>query len=459
MKYYKKESSTLEFKQQVPSNDQIVKTIIGFCNRHGGSLILGVADDGTVVGVDPDQADTMLEYLNQTIYEATTPPILPSIYLRQLMGKTLLIIEVSSGMTKPYYYRSKGMAEGTYVRLGRSTLRANPEMIEELKWSSHARTYEASPLYDADMNDLNMNKFQNFLRLRQQNKNAELSTEITDEILRSYNITTKEHEIVYPTVAGILTFCEEPQRYLTEAMILCNNFSGLSGRNSIAARDCNGTLFEQFDAAYQFVLGQLNYSFKIEGPKREEKLEVPRIAIREALLNAVVHRNYHIPAPTKVAIYENRIEIFSPGDFAGPLNSTDLRQGITFLRNPAICKLFREAGYIEKLGTGLISILDSYEAYGLPKPEIIEGENYIKYILPRAGLFIREKSIPPMEDHPILRLFYTADELSIADIIDVLHLSRATAGRQLATLVKLGLIIKIGKGRSIRYKLATRYVI
>ena len=105
---------------------------------------------------------------------------------------------------------------------------------------------------------------------------------------------------------------------------------------------------------------------------------------REALLNAIVHRNYHIKAPIKIAIYENRVEIFSPGQFPGPLDPKNLKTGITYLRNPAICKILRESGYVEKLGSGLITIFESYEKRNLEDPIVIEGENYIKCILPRV---------------------------------------------------------------------------
>jgi ATP-dependent DNA helicase RecG len=166
-------------------------------------------------------------------------------------------------------------------------------------------------------------------------------------------------------------------------MIICSDFKGTSGREAMATLDCNGTLFEQFDQAYQFIVSRLPRSCEIKEVRREERLEVPPVAIREALLNAIIHRNYYIAAPAKVAIYEDRIEIFSPGSLPGPLNLANLRTGITYLRNPAICKAFREAGLVEKLGSGLIAILDSYEEWGLATPCLLEGENYVKCILPR----------------------------------------------------------------------------
>lgn len=471
MKYPATESSIVEFKREIPTNDKIVKTVVGFCNQHGGSLIIGVADDGTICGIDPQKANQMMEYLDKTIYEATAPPIIPLIYTRQIIDKTLLVVEVSGGMNKPYY-KLPSLSEGTYIRLGRSTLKANADMIEELRWSSRGKSYETMPVYQATQNDLNE---KNMLLFWGSRKQGDPVTTITDALLASYHLTIKEHHQTYPTVAGILMFGDDPQHYFSEAMILCNHFSGVEGRNSIASRDCNGGLFEQFNQAYNFIINHLEYRFEIVGAKRVDTLEVPAVAIREALLNVIVHRNYHIPAPIKIAIYDNRIEIFSPGNFPGPLHTDNLRQGITFLRNPIICKLFREAGYIEKLGTGFITIFDSYQQYDLAAPTVIEGENYVKYILPRKkynkyriakvlenqvgeseGVYDipRPKLSRKLDD--ILSLFISAENIAISDVIHYLGIPRATAGRHLAELVDRGVLMKQGEGKKVTYVLSKR---
>src|ERR1700722_19239151 len=116
MKYPGFESSILEFKRSIPENDQIIKTVIGFCNRNGGKLIIGVEPDGTIVGVPESEIQKVIEYINKSIFEASSPPIIPAIYSQRIGEQTLLIIEVSSGMNKPYYRKSDGLEKGTYVR-------------------------------------------------------------------------------------------------------------------------------------------------------------------------------------------------------------------------------------------------------------------------------------------------------------------------------------------------------
>ncbi len=443
MKYPETESSTLELKRELPKNDQIVKTIIGFSNQSGGKLVIGVADDGTITGIHETEAASAIEYLNHSIYTASTPPILPNVYTQTVNGKILLIIEVSSGSNKPYFRKQEGLEKGTYIRLGRSTVRATVELIEELKWQTHGKSFDCMSVYQTNENDLDPKKIKSFLEKRRDRN----SDKITQDTLISYYLIAQEHTHTYATTAGILLFGKRPQHFFSEAMIICSHFKGTEGREAIASTDCTGTLFEQFETAYEFILSRLSKSFVIKAPKREEKLEIPAEAIREALLNLLVHRNYHYNSPSKIAIYRDRIEFFSPGIFSNPTIIHNLQSGFSYIRNIAICKVFREANYIEKIGSGLITIFKSYKEWGLKTPLIIEGEGFVKCILPR----IKAQTEEIDDFDSIMELFETSDEISISDIMSRLHLTRPTAGRKLNALVKKGLIQKKGKGRSSSY--------
>ena len=445
MYYIELESSTVELKREVPKNDQIIKTIIGFCNQNGGKLVIGVNNDGTIIGVSDKKINAIMEHIDKAIYESSYPPIIPRVYTQRIKNKNLLIIEVSSGMNKPYYRKSEGIKKGTYIRLGRNTVMATQEIIEELRWQSMGIDFESIPVYKADKSDLDSKKVNSFLSERKNHGKSKISM----NILESYNLIKSEHSKVYPTVNGILLFGKRPQRYFSEAMIILSHFKGLTGRDAIATIDCENTIFEQFDQAYSFILSRLSKSFAIRGPKRKEKLEIPKLAIREALLNAIVHRNYHIKAPIKIAIYDNRIEFFSPGQFPGPLNLNNLKEGITYLRNPNICKIFREAGYIEKLGTGFITIFEEYEKYGLEEPKVIEGTNYIKCILPRE---LKVKSTLILDDYSkIMNMFKTMDQISANDVAICLSISKSTAIRRLKKLINSKCIKRIGHTKALKY--------
>ena len=451
MKYPESESSFLEFKREMPKNDQIVKTIIGFCNRHGGKIIIGVNDDRTILGIPDRDIEEMMESLDRMIYEATSPPILPMLYTRTMGDKTVLFIEVSKGMNKPYYRRSEGLENGVYVRVGRHTLRANADLSEELKWQSRGITFDTLPIYQTNIEvDIDKKKIEDFFQKRK----GRSKVKVTEELLEAYEIYLKEHGKVYATSAGILLFGTNPQRYFSEGMIICTHYAGKEGREALATKDCIGTLFEQYQEAVAFIISRLYRSFTIKGFERQEVLEVPEIALREVLLNMLVHRNYHIKSPSKISIFDDRIEFFSPGDFPGPLTAHNLLEGMSFLRNPAICRAFREAHLMEKLGTGLIALFNSYIQMNLPAPQIMEGASFVKCILPRntpETIALKKKSNLPQSLQSVYNLFGVADEISVAQVMSTLDLPRSTAGRRLAALGQAKLIIKKGAGRAARY--------
>lgn len=451
MKYPEPESTFLEFKRELPKNDQLVKTIVGFCNRYGGKIIIGVNDDRTIIGIPDNDVEKMMESLDRMIYEATSPPIMPLVYTRAIGNKTVLCIEVSKGMNKPYYRRSEGLENGVYIRVGRHTLRANADLCEELKWQSRGITFDTLPVYQASTElDIDRRKIEDFFQKRK----GRPKVKITEELLEAYNICIKEHGKIYPTSAGILLFGTNPQHYFSESMVICTHYAGIDGREALATKDCVGNLFEQYHEITAFIFSRLYHSFTIKGFEREEILEVPEIALREVLLNMLVHRNYHIKSPAKISIYDNRIEFFSPGDFPGPLDTQNLLEGMSFLRNPAICKAFREAHLIEKLGTGLIALFNSYMQMDLPTPQVIEGTSFVKCVLPRNTPKIKVAQLKINLALPlkaVYDLFGLSNEVTVAQVMATLDLPRSTAGRRLATLVQANLILKKGAGRSARY--------
>jgi ATP-dependent DNA helicase RecG len=444
MKYSGQESSKLEFKSIIPDNAKIIKTIIGFCNAKGGKLIIGVKNDGTIEGIPEDTAHQAMEWLDHAIYKACTPPILPLIYQQRINDKVLLIIEVSSGTNKPYYQKSLSLSEGTFIRLGRSTVKADANIIEELKWQSRGISYDQLPVYHTTIEDLDNTKIQYFLDHRRNG----ITSALTETVLRSYEIIKKEHNTDYVTTAGILLFGKSPQQFLSEAYILCCHFSNFKDREAISSRTCKGTLFEQFDESFDFIMERINKSFKIEKRKREEHWEIPPIAIREVLMNAILHRNYHINAPIKISIYSDRIEFFSPGGLPGPIDTSELESGITYVRNTSIAKILWEAKYIEKMGSGFITLFKSYRKEGLLPPEVIEGTNFVKCILPR----ILSETVQEDIEALILSLFKISDEISTADIIHQLNIPRTSAGRALNKLIETGKLERHGKGPNTKYR-------
>ena len=453
MKYPILESSEVEFKREIPQKDQIYKTIIGFCNQNGGKLYLGIADDGTVVGVDENEAHNHMEFLEKAILDISLPPIVTKIYSQRLGKKIIIIVEVAAGMNKPYYLKRDGLEHGVYVRVGRSTLLATPEMLTELRLEARGVAVEDTPVYRAQEADIDISKFKDFLEHRKvaQKKGKHSAISIA-EALKAYGVIVEELGRIYPTVRGILLFGKDPQQFYSEARIMCNHFSGDEvGRKAIASQECLGTLDEQFDEAFNFVLDRLHKRWEIVGSRRREWHEIPVEAIREMIMNAVIHRNYNIPGCSKISIFNNRIEIFSPGGFLRPFVS--LRDGFTMLRNDGICKVFREKGLIETFGLGFLTLFSSYEKAGLPEPTVYDGGNFIKCILPRETPDTKLRKVVTEDAlETIMELFSRAGAIAVSDVVAQLHMARTTATRNLNKLVLEGRLKKVGKGRGVCYK-------
>jgi ATP-dependent DNA helicase RecG len=449
MKYLEKESAVLEFKAQMPNKQQIIKTIVAFCNHFGGKLVIGVKDDRTICGLDEQGIDNLIESLYQSIYQGCQPTIIPSIYTQRIQENLILIIEVSAGMNKPYFIKSLGLNEGVFVRVGSHTMKATVSIIQELTWRGKGFFVDEMPVYSANAQDVDEARFVYFLKEHRKTFNTHLSDKVAEQLLH-YKILIKEHQRIYPTLGGMLLFGKNPQIYFPEAFIICSHFQGVAGRDAIAAKDCSGDLFAQLNDAINFVTSRLNQQFTIVKVKRQQQLEIPEVALREMIVNAIVHRDYTLPGPIKIAIYDDRVEIFSPGNFPGPLKINQLEMGITYVRNHIISKIFREAGYIEKLGSGFLTLFKSYREMNLQRPEIIEGTGFIKCILPRAGDY---KAVVLEDDQTtIMRLFYTAPEITVSDVVREQGISRQTAGRRLSALVKAGQLECVGKGAAVKYR-------
>jgi ATP-dependent DNA helicase RecG len=452
MKYKGQESSVLEFKRELPTKQELAKSIVGFCNLYGGRVVIGVDDCGEIVGVPENEIDLLIEKLQQSILDNCTPTIIADVHVQRIENKLLLIVEVSEGMNKPYFLTEKGLDTSTYIRMGRQTMKASPEIIQELQWQSKGKSPDIKPVYHSSPHDLDLQAIDTFFRSRVQKPKDEVPGISIEELMFHYKILVKEHGRSYPSIGGLLLFGKRPQDYYGEAFIISSHFKGISGRDVIATRDCAKTLFTQYEECLAFVVSRLNRQFTIHGgSRRNESLELPEEALREVLLNAIVHRDYFLQGPIKVAIFDDRIEIFSPGTFPGPLNSSNLEMGLTYIRNHVISRIFRESGYIEKLGTGFITLFKTYREQNLSTPIVQEGPGFVKCILPRRGLETVITSQDTSENE-LLKLFLVTDEIKPSDVIRNLSISRATASRMLSKLVQQNILVKIGKAGATRYK-------
>lgn len=436
-----RESKSLEFKVVAPKFATLIKTCVAFANGIGGEIIIGVEDGtGKIVGISEQDRERMYEEFLDCLYDSTQPALLATIYEKSYGENSVLIIKISSASKKPCYVKSEGIPSGVYLRVGSHTRKATTEYIEDLMRETRRITFDEEPIFDKDI--ILSKELLSSIYGKVDQKQL-----LADHILK---ISDTNHEEVFPTVAGVLFFSKEtPSRYIPEANVMCTEFQGTEGREIIMTRELTGTIPELINQTLLILREVLERNYVLKGPRLVGKLPVPAEAIREALINALIHRKYTIAGPVKVAIWKDRLEIFSPGCFPGLVDVSHLGDGITCLRNPHLAHLARKFKLVEKLGTGIKLILDSCAKAGLDRPLFKEDGDFVKVIFRFPDYYATSLDDETM----ILKMAERKKTVLVGDVIELLNVSRNTATRKLTKLVELGKLLRRGKGPSIHYVL------
>lgn len=440
VKYPERESKILELKSTVKKFDNLIKTAVAFANGVGGKIVVGVEDHTRkIIGVTDDLRDLIYDNFVNSLYDSTSPNLIPQIYEQLISEKEIIIIEVPPSLKKPCFIRKEGIPKGVYIRVGSSTRQANEEYIEELMRENQRISYDAQPI-QIDISVLSKTLLNNYYK--------KLSKEafIEDKLITR---STANPEIFYPTLAGVLLFSENPEQYIHEALIICTRFAGKEGRNIIQTEEITGPLEKQIDVSFNLVLAWVKRNYQLEGVYMKSKTLVPEVALREAIINAVIHRKYSIPGAIKIALYDDHLEIFSPGNFPGHVNINNLGDGITHFRNPTIGRMAHKMRIIEKLGSGIKMMFDSCKKAGIVAPIFREDGDYVKVIFQFEPLKNERKS----DEEILLDLFKVKQVLTINDVKEYLGRSKNTAFKILHVLIDKGIVRQIGQGRATRYSI------
>lgn len=442
MKYSERESKTLEFKSRLPQFNALIKTCIAFANGFGGRIVIGVEDKTRkIIGITDADRERLYDEFTNSLYDAVHPTLFAHIWEKRFKNTSVLIIEVYPSPKKPYFLKSEGTAKGIYIRVGSNTRRANHDCIEDLIREGKSKSYDQEELSESP--DI----------LSKDLLRSHYGVRITDKRLLADRIIvpapTGRNKYVI-TVAGALFFTEEPDHYVAEATIICTRFKGQKGRHIISSEEIVGPIDLLAEETLSVLCSWMERDYKLHHTKLLGQLPIPREALREAILNALIHKKYSIPGPIKIALYDNHCEIFNPGCFPGVVDLNTLGDGTTFLRNPAIGKLARKMGLVEKLGSGIRLIFDSCHRAKIRQPEYIEGADSVKLIF----YFSPMKKIDKTDEQGILELINRNKLIKVNDVMIHLNISRNTASRRLNALIKDRKIRRTGKGPSVRYHLA-----
>ena len=369
------ESKNVEFKETLPKNsERYTKTIIAFANSQGGKLIVGIKDKTReIVGVDQSSLFLLMDSISNAISDSCEPQIVPEIEPYSLAGKTVIIVTVLPGPHRPYYLKSKGKEDGTYIRAAGTSRNAGPDKIKELEMEGARVSWDeltcvGYPVTETAIRKLcrDMNRYRKDMQL-QKNSVEKLPT-VTRSNLENWNVLKKLGDEYHSTNAFALLTGNHFRYSKTQ----CAVFAGTDRGEFIDKQEYSGPLYEQIEAAYAFVLRNIRRSAKVEGLIRKEEHELPPTAIREMIVNAHCHRNYLDNSCVQVALYDDRLEVTSPGGLYMGLTLEEALDGRSRQRNRAIAEIFNQMGLIEAWGNGLRSIRKEAAAYHLKKPDFIE---------------------------------------------------------------------------------------
>ena len=368
------ESKDLEFKEKLPEDSKkYMKTIVAFSNGDGGRLIIGVNDDREVVGVEQTAVFSMIDKITNAISDSCEPLIIPDIAPQAVGDKTVIVVEISAGRQRPYYLKSLGMDKGTFIRTAGSTRLADRPFIQEMYYEDENRSFDNVVNKNIEITDADIKSFcEDMKKEAQRNcvdeKDAKKLKTPTKNNLITWGILKEENGVVRPTYAYYYL------RGLDGVMsqIQCAVFKGNTRGIFVDKREYEGNLWEQVEQAYQFVLRNIHLGARIKGIHRQDVYELPPESIRELIINAVVNCSFLQGSLVQVAIYDNRLEISSPGGLMPGVTIEKMKEGFSKVRNHGIANAFVYMNLIEQWGSGIPKILSQTKEYGLPEVEFID---------------------------------------------------------------------------------------
>lgn len=310
------ESKNVEYKVTVPDkSEKYMKTVVAFANSGGGRIVFGV-DDQTleIVGMDSENIFKIMDAITNAISDSCEPKIRPNVTLQTIDDKTVIVVEVMQGAMCPYYIKSKGVTEGTYIRVSGTSRLVEEHMLKELILEGQNRYYDSEPcngmnVTDAEIEQLCKNMKEVALKnIWQDSEKAEIK-DVTKNVLISWGILSEVNGKVLPTNAFALLSGKMHQ----QPVIQCALFKGTDRAYFVDRREFEGAVQKQVELAFQYVLEKINMGMEIQGIYRRDVYELPSDSVRELIANAVVHRSYLEPGNIQVAIFDDRLEITSPG--------------------------------------------------------------------------------------------------------------------------------------------------
>ena len=436
--YMQYESERIEYKSQM--NDDIYKEVIAFANTDGGVIYLGIDDKGNLIGIE--NVDETYTRLTNGIRDAIAPDV--TMFVRYVLQDNKVIqIEVAEGSYKPYYLKSKGMKPtGVYVRQGTSSVQASPEQIRQMIKESDGDTYEDARCLEQDLSfhaaEIAFDRY---------------GVEFSVEKYRALGITQND---IYTNLALLLSDqCHHTTKIAVFKDEFCTEF-----RDS---KEFCGSVFKQFEDAVNYLALCNKTASTIKGVVRTDKKDYPEEAIREALLNALVHRDYSFSGSIIINVNDSKMEFISLGGLLPGLSTEDIRIGISQPRNKNLAEVFHRLRLIESYGTGIRRIFKLYE--NCPVQPIIEATaNAFRIVLPNMNATdTANKDIPATtgkttaainpQMKTVMDYLTEYGEMTDEELQKLLNIKKTRSYLLARQMHENGLIEIVGRGAAKKYKL------
>ena len=446
----------MELKRSLAELERGVRTVAAFANTEGGHLLFGVRDSGEIVGVTVGR--TTRERVVNVIRGNTDPVIYPSVEYVEVQGTTVIVVTVEESDNKPHLAFGRA-----YRRVGAVDVQMTRDEYERLLLQRRQVEFDRQLVEGATYADLDEAKLEWYIRQRAERRGLRAPATSPQETLINLGALVEEGDVLVPTEGGLLFFGRDPQRFIPHSEVRIARFKGTTMGHFIDSADLRGTLPEMIDEAERFIWRNTRVAAKVVGFKRREVTEYPYEAVREAICNAVCHRDYFMDGSTvRIMIFDDRIEVNSPGSLPPGVTVENIDRKHV-LRNKLIANYLYDIYYIEKWGTGITKMRRLMREHGLAEPVFEDlasffavtfygpGERILDLIPEEGVVDLRDLGLNERQIEALRLMVNEGRELSNKEYRETFSISRPTAARDLGKLVETGWVQEIGKGRSLRY--------
>lgn len=427
------EGKTIEFKETTRSLGGIMKTVVAFANSAGGTIIVGIRDKTKeIVGLPNILSEE--ERLANAITDSILPFLTPDIEVQSIRGKELLVIRVAHSVG-PYYLKAEGPERGVYVRFGSTNRAVDVEMLDSLRLLAKKVSYDELPHPQGHL-DIEVMK----------NVFEWVGKRPTAQALENLGVETSRSGKKYPSNGGILLFGVNRMQLFPDSQIRCALFAGVTREKILDQTDINAPLPLAADKIIAFIERNISKEGRIGRMQREDIPQYPAVAIREAVMNALLHTDYAMTGcHIQVAIFSDRIEFTNPGGLPFGQTIEKALSGSSRIRNRVIARVFRELHLTEQWGSGLRRIMETCKAQGLKSPLIEELNNQFRLTLYSEQ--IREIAVRPW-GKKLLEYLKKGNTVSAKSAMKLWKVSARTTRVRLKQLQEEGVIVRIGTSES-----------